>query len=142
MNNDALFDAARALLGERCVDDEQGSTSLTFERCDDCHFVRYPPAPLCPECLSSRYSIAEDSGLGSIWSFCIYHRAFDPAFRSALPYNVTLIELDSGVRLISNVLDVEPHDLTIGMRVAAEPIEIVDGRRLIYFKPFRTESPL
>ena len=39
-------------------------------------------------------------GLGTVWSCCVYHRAFDPAFSDALPYNVALVELDSGPRLI------------------------------------------
>ena len=34
----------------------------------------------------------------------MYHVAYHPAFKDRLPYNVALIELQEGPRLISNVL--------------------------------------
>ncbi len=81
-----------------------------------------------------------DSGLGTVWSFCIYHRAFDPAFDDALPYNVALIELDSGPLMISNVLGVEAEDLQIGMRVIALTKEVVPDRLLVYFEPLKIDE--
>ena len=35
----------------------------------------------------------------------IYHHAYHEAFRERLPYNVTLVELDEGPRLITNVVN-------------------------------------
>jgi hypothetical protein len=90
---------------------------------------------MCPECLSPSWRWVHDTGLGTVWSFCIYHRAFDPAFTAALPYNVVLVELDSGPRLISNVLGIEREDLHIGLRVIAVAESIADHRHLVYFRP-------
>lgn len=133
MTDNALLAAAAQLLGEGPVDDELAGPALMFQHCDRCGFVRYPPAPVCPECLGRLFRWRPDSGLGTVWSYCIYHRAFDPAFTPALPYNVALVELDSGPRLISNVLDVAAEDLSVGLRVIGKPIEVVPGRHLVYF---------
>jgi uncharacterized OB-fold protein len=135
MSEEALVLAATQLLGERRSDDELATTEVCFQRCAACGYLRFPTAPVCPECLSSESEWTTDRGLGTIWSFCIYHRAFDPAFASAVPYNVALVELDSGPKLVSNVLGVVPTDLRIGMRVKAQPQEVAPGRYLLYFVP-------
>lgn len=130
-----LLAAAAALLGER-VDEERlvgPDGGLQLQRCDACGYRRYPPGRRCPECLAEVTTWESDTGLGTVWSYCIYHRAFDPAFSAALPYNVSLVELDSGPRLVSNVLDVGAEDLLVGMRVVAVTREIAPGRSLVYF---------
>jgi uncharacterized OB-fold protein len=44
-------------------------------------------------------------------------RALHPAFGGAEPYACTVVELEEGVRLLSEVADVDPGDLEIGMEV-------------------------
>jgi uncharacterized OB-fold protein len=34
-----------------------------------------------------------------------------------VPYNVSYVELDEGVRIVSTVIDVPPEDVRIGMQV-------------------------
>jgi uncharacterized protein len=137
VNTDALLAAAAALLvdpvDEESIVDADGH--LVFARCDSCGYRRFPPGPRCPECLSDHSTLERDTGLGTVWSFCVYHRAYDPAFEGALPYNVALIELDSGPRLVSNVLDVSPAALRVGMPVVAAPRQVGAGRWLVYFEP-------
>jgi uncharacterized OB-fold protein len=113
---------------------EQGHHGiLRLQRCDECSYLRYPPAGRCPECLSREWTWVDDSGAGSIWSFAVYHRAFTKPFADLLPYNVALVELDSGPRLITNVLDVEPDQLHVGARGVAAPVGLPGGGSLIYF---------
>jgi uncharacterized OB-fold protein len=144
VNDRALLAAAKHLLGDKPVDEEFVAAAveggLAFQRCTECGYLRFPPAAVCPECLHATSEWVRDSGLGTVWSFCIYHRAFDPAFKDALPYNVALIELDSGPLMISNVLAVEAADLKIEMRVIALTKEVGRDRRLVYFKPAKLEE--
>jgi uncharacterized protein len=56
------------------------------------------------------------AGTGLIYAFTATHRA-PPAFRGREPYIVATIELDEGVRLMSNVIDRAPNDARIGARV-------------------------
>jgi uncharacterized OB-fold protein len=108
---------------------------LRFQRCDRCRFTRYPVARSCPECLSVGSTWVQDPGEGSVWSFAVYQRAFDPAFAEAVPYNVALVELDTGPRLVSNVIGLEPDQLRVGLRVRAVLKEVIPGRFLVYFVP-------
>jgi len=130
----ALLAAAARLLGEAPSNEELASSGFVLQRCDACGYRRFPRAPICPECLGHDAHLEADTGLGTIWSFCVYHRAFDEAFAEAVPYNVALVELDAGPRVLSNVLGVEPRDLRIGLRVVATTQEVAVGRHLVYFR--------
>jgi uncharacterized OB-fold protein len=132
MNDGALFAAAAQLIGET-PQSESFTSSLKFQHCLHCGYTRFPESPRCPECLSLESEWREDSGDGTIWSWCIYHHAYSDAFTEALPYNVALVELDSGPRLISNIVNAESAP-RIGDRVVAAPREVAPGRFLIYFE--------
>jgi uncharacterized protein len=105
---------------------------LRFQRCDGCGYVRYPEAPRCPECLRPGGSWTVDSGTGTVWSFCVYHHVYDRAFAAVVPYTVILVELDSGPRIVSNLL--ETTGVHIGQRVVGR-VEILDGAPLVFFRP-------
>jgi uncharacterized OB-fold protein len=94
---------------------------LTAQRCNSCgNFFSYPPQGSCPHCLSTDYTWTELSGKGKVYSFVSYHRAWHPSYEGKTPYNVSLVDLDEGPRLISNVIDC-PHDqVKIGM-----PVQVV-----------------
>ncbi|HLU01871.1 MAG TPA: OB-fold domain-containing protein [Advenella sp.] len=78
--------------------------SLTFQTCARCGHNWLPPSRCCPGCLSTSWSWSKAAGRGKIISWVVYHVAYHPAFKDRLPYNVALIELQEGPRLISNVL--------------------------------------
>jgi hypothetical protein len=141
-HDDALVRAAAQLLiapsEEELLATPDGG--LRLQRCGECGYVRFPVATICPECLSTSFTWEPDSGLGTVWSFCVYHRAFDAAFRPALPYNVALVELDSGPRMISNVLGVDRTALSVGIRVVGSVTEVAPGRSLVYFRPADEEE--
>lgn len=69
------------------------------------------PRVLCPfsgtDCLEWR----ESKGLGTVYSTSALHT------RDAEPYNVALIDMDEGFRLMSRVEDIPAGDVRIGMRV-------------------------
>jgi len=46
-----------------------------------------------------------------------YHRPWHPAYQDKIPYNVSLIDLDEGGRIVSNVVDCPPDEVRIGMAV-------------------------
>jgi uncharacterized OB-fold protein len=104
---------------------------LTAQRCNACgKFFTFPPQALCPHCLGSDYEWIALSGKGKVYSFVTYHRAWHPAYQDKTPYNVSLIDLDEGPRLISNVVGCTPDEVKIGM-----PVEIVYDDREEYTLP-------
>ena len=80
---------------------------LTFQRCRKCGHAWLPPRAECPECLAAEWDWTQASGQGRVISWVIYHHAYHDAFKDRLPYNVALVELDEGPRVITNI--VNPH---------------------------------
>ena len=113
--NRPFWDAARA---ER----------LEMQRCSACRHVRYPISAVCPRCLDAAAEWIELSGRGSVLSFVVFERAYNPAWADRVPYNVALIQLAEGPRMFSNVVGVPNEAVAVGMpvRVVFEPVAGTD----------------
>ena len=110
---------------------------LLIQQCDDCHAFRFPPSPLCPQCSSSMATWRQDSGRGEVLTFCVYHSELaGPAWRSKLPYVVTVVELlQSRVKMLGNLMVTDPDLVRIGLEVRLE-FETIDNRiTLPQFRP-------
>lgn len=109
---------------------------VRFQKCSSCGYLRWPPADICPECWSPNAEWTIVSNDGEVWSFGVYERAFSKAFEDDVPYVVALIQLDAGPQMISNVVDIDPADVTVGMRVTAVFEPFADGEAaLVKFRP-------
>ena len=98
-----------------------------------------PAASACSTARSARttYSrrascarIAAPARLGTVYSATTIARKADAGGN----YNVALIDLDEGVRMMSRVEGVAPEDVRIGQRVQARVAQ-TDGRGLVLFQP-------
>jgi uncharacterized OB-fold protein len=88
---------------------------LLIQRCTGCAALRHPPRPMCPKCRSLQWDAIESSGCGTVHSYVMPLQPQFPFFD--YPYIVVLVELAEGVRLVSNLTDIEPADVTVGMPV-------------------------
>ena len=71
----------------------------------------------CPNCWSLEISWQKVSGRGRVATYCVVHQAPSPAFEDITPYVLALIDLDEGVRMMSNVIDCPPEAVKIGLPV-------------------------
>lgn len=101
---------------------------LVAQKCVCCGALRHPPSPRCAACGSDEWAQERLSGRGRIYSWLLCRHPTLPDSESRL---VVLIELQEGLRLISNLLDAE--NARIGAVVALEFGEI-DGQRLPLFR--------
>lgn len=92
---------------------------LVFARCRRCDNAWLPPRAECPSCLEADWVWEEASGRGKLISWVVYHVAYHPAFEDRLPYNVAIVELDEGPRLITNLTDID-----ITAPAAEAPVEL------------------
>jgi uncharacterized OB-fold protein len=90
---------------------------LVIQRCTGCETLRHYPQPMCPACHSSDFDWAPVSGRGRIHSYTVAHRAFHPAWKEHVPYVLATVELDEGVRMMCDLLDVDPETVAIDQRV-------------------------
>ena len=111
---------------------------LTAQRCSVCKRIfNFPPQAHCPGCLASDYEWVTLSGKGKVYSFVTYHRPWHPAYQDKIPYNVSLVDLDEGARLVSNVVDCLPDDVRIGMAVEVVFEDLADYT-LPKFRPVKS----
>lgn len=78
---------------------------LLFQRCSGCQHCWLPAREACPQCLSCEVAWEESSGRGKVMSWVVYHTAYHEAFADRIPYDVTLVELEEGPRLLTNVVN-------------------------------------
>jgi uncharacterized protein len=105
---------------------------LLIQRCTSCERLRHPPEPMCPHCRSLDWDTVRASGRGTIYSFVVMHYPRIPAFDDANP--VGLIELEEGVRVVSNVIGVPGEKLAIGLSVRLEFVAFDDDLTLHQFR--------
>jgi len=93
---------------------------LVVQRCAACGHTRLPPSPICPECRSAEASWQQVSGRGEVYTYTIVHRPI--AANQPLPTVIAVIALEGagGVRLISNLVGIDPTAVRIGL-----PVELV-----------------
>jgi len=111
---------------------------VMLPQCRACGHVQMPMGPCCAACLAEDFAWERMSGRGTVWSHITYHHAFHPAFADKLPYNVALVELEEGPRLISNVIGIDPEAVRDGMPVIAA-FTPEAGVTLLRFRP--SEQP-
>jgi uncharacterized protein len=113
---------------------------LLIQRCKDCNTLRVPPRPMCGHCQSLNWGSVESTGRGVVYSFIMPQ--YPPLPFLQYPYVVALIELDEGVRIVSNLCDIEPEAIEVGLHVEVfyEKFEAIpSGEELVLhqFRPAR-----
>jgi uncharacterized OB-fold protein len=108
---------------------------LHLQRCRPCDRLVWYPRVRCHRCGSDDLRWEALSGDGSVHAFTIVHRAADPDLADALPYVVALIELAEGARLMSNIVDIHPDAIRIGMPVRVRVRELEGDILLPVFGP-------
>ena len=107
---------------------------LRLQRCDACKEAYFPPRPFCPKCASRKVSVFKASGKGTLASYVIHHRPM-PGFKP--PYSIALVELEEGVRMMTNIVDCEqtPEALQLDMPVEVKFQKFSDDITLPLFRP-------
>jgi len=108
---------------------------LMLQKCQSCGTYFFPARPVCSECWSPNLEWTKVSGKGEVFSWVVFHQLYHPGFKEELPYNVSLIQLKEGPRMMSNVIRCRNEDLKIGMPVEVVFEDITDEFTLPKFKP-------
>lgn len=99
-----------------------------IQRCDACRQHIYFPRDLCPHCGSGDVCFVEPKGTGTVYSTTVVRRKPD----AGGDYNVSLIDLDEGVRLMSCVDNIAPTEVKIGQRVKAKVVVEAGKGRVVF----------
>lgn len=82
---------------------EQGR--LLYQHCRSCGHNWLPARQACSACLSTQLEWLQSRGQGRIVSWVVYHVAYHDALKDRLPYDVTLVELAEGPRVLTNIVN-------------------------------------
>jgi uncharacterized protein len=111
---------------------------LRVQRCAQCSATRFPPGEFCPVCHSPQARWVTLPGTGTVQSFVVVHRAFDPAFGADVPYVVGLVRLDATrppVVLPGNVRCADAGEIRVGLPVIADFEDLGEGVAMAAFRP-------
>ena len=90
---------------------------VRIQYCTACDEYVYYPRSHCPRCLSPELEWRDIPGTGTVYTFTVARRATAPMFEDEVPQKIAVIELDEGPRLTSTLVNVEPEEIEVGMRV-------------------------
>ena len=105
-----------------------------IQRCGACGKHVFFPRELCPHCGATRLEWVQPKGGGTIYAVTTVRRKVE----AGGAYNVSLIDLDEGVRMMSRVEGIDVEAIRIGQRVCAR-VAVHDGRGLVVFDAVTNE---
>ncbi|MCH6563699.1 MAG: Zn-ribbon domain-containing OB-fold protein [Deltaproteobacteria bacterium] len=112
-----------------------GRHELILQRCRSCGTLQHRPRALCVSCLSDEIEHFPASGRGTVYSFTVTHQNQAPGFREALPYVLAYVELEEGVRLLTNIVGCSPENVRIGLPVEVEYAQLEGDIAVPRFHP-------
>lgn len=99
-----------------------------IQHCAGCGKHIYYPREVCPHCGSEALALVEPKGTGTVYAVTTVRRKAE----AGGDYNVSLIDLDEGVRLMSRVDNLPHNDVKIGQRVQAR-VSVIEGKGIVLF---------
>lgn len=110
---------------------------LYVQKCRNCGDLRYHPRALCTNCMSSRTEWVRCKGTGKIYTFTVTNQNQAAGFRDSLPYVMAWVEVDEGLKMLTNIVDCAPEQVKIGMPVEAVFDDVTPEVTLVKFRPAR-----
>jgi len=88
-------------------------------KCSQCDRIWFPPRRVCSDCGGREFetTILPEEGKVATWTVI---RVGPAEFGDLAPYAVAVVEFPNGARMMSQVVDVDPETIEIGMPVRIE----------------------
>jgi uncharacterized OB-fold protein len=84
---------------------------LAYQVCTDDGQAVFYPRVIAPRSGSTNLEWRVSKGLGTVHATTVLH------MKDTAPYNIALIDVDEGFRMMGRVEDIDPMQVRIGMRV-------------------------
>ena len=108
---------------------------LILPHCNACSHTFFYPRETCPNCLSDDLGWVQASGKGRVHTFTIIRQPANAAFHEDIPYIYSMIELEEGPRMITNVVECGVEDVKINMPVTVVFDDVTPDVTLPKFRP-------
>lgn len=101
---------------------------LEAAQCSNCGAASFPPRLVCPECKGKTFHTITLNDEGTLVTFTVV-RVGSEKFSKSTPFAVGIVELDHGVRITTQITDVDPDTLKTGQKVKLVFRKIQDDGR-------------
>ncbi|NKF20893.1 Zn-ribbon domain-containing OB-fold protein [Solimonas marina] len=106
---------------------------LLGEKCGDCGLFVFPPRPMCPQCFSLKRQHVPLSGRGVVRGWTIPRHPPPFGFKEA-PI-VAIVELEEGIRMVSNVVGIAPDAMEQDLPVEVTFEPTMKDHKVPVFRP-------
>ncbi len=113
---------------------------LVLQYCPQCQRYQFYPRLYCMHCGYTTLQWAEVSGRGVIYSYTIIHQNKSPEFVNDTPYNLAIVQLEEGPRMLSNIVDIDAANLRVDLPVTVVFNLVSDTISLPRFRPLNRGS--
>ncbi len=107
---------------------------LVVQRCTSCDAYQFYPRALCASCAGETEWV-DASGRGTLHTFTVIRQNRSEAFAALSPYAVGIVELEEGVRMMSNIVDCDVEELEVGMALEVLILKAADDVGLPFWRP-------
>ncbi|MEV8434873.1 Zn-ribbon domain-containing OB-fold protein [Streptomyces chartreusis] len=114
--------------------DATRSRRLLLQRCRACGQLIHHPREACPHCLAQDFVWEESTGRGSVHAVSVHHRPFEVMTTQDCPYVVAFVDLDDGVRFLSDIVGPDRETAAVGDRVRLVWKPVAGGCHLPLFE--------
>ena len=90
---------------------------LRIAQCQDCLAFMHPPQPICGECRGQRIEMTAVSGKAVVVAVTVNYQQWLPSLPPPYVIAIVAIEEDPRARFMTNIVNVEPEEVRIGLRV-------------------------
>lgn len=101
-----------------------------IQRCEDCGNAIFYPRIICSHCGSDRLAWFAPEGKGTVYSTTVVRRNNE----SGGNYNIALVDLIEGPRMMTSLREIAPENVRIGMEVEFHSID-AETHEAVYFRP-------
>jgi uncharacterized OB-fold protein len=92
---------------------------LEAAKCKKCGKVSFPPRLICPKCGNRAFDKTKLADEGVVKTYTVI-RVAPSQFSGQWPYAVGIVELDGGVSVTAQIVDVPLDSIKLGQRVRIE----------------------
>jgi acetyl-CoA acetyltransferase/uncharacterized OB-fold protein len=113
---------------------------LRLTECESCSALLHPPQPVCRYCRGHGTGVRAVSGYATLIGFTVNHRFSAPGMPAPYVVAQVAVEEDTRVRLTTNLVEYDPDELELGMRLEVV-FEQVEDVWLPLFRPAAEQGP-
>jgi uncharacterized OB-fold protein len=108
---------------------------LLIQRCASCARYIFYPRLQCPACFAAEPEWVEASGRGKVYSYSVVLNNPPSAFQQDVPFVIAIVELEEGVRLMTNIIGCDPESVRCDLPVEVVFEKLTDKITLPKFTP-------